>query len=140
MTEAKPSALLTVPALILMEAHVIAHAIKEVQMLAASAHVVISRRNTSLIVVVFLFFPPASLRRSHPLRDEAVLIGNGKSTERWISATATGQMLLVRHSEQRHAPPLKPRQRAHRKESNISQDHKVDLSHASNFPENLNVR
>lgn len=85
MTEVKPLAL-TVPASILMEAHIIAHAIKEVQMLSGSAHIVISQCNTSLIVVVFLFFPP--LTASHPLRDEAGLIGNGKSTERWISATA----------------------------------------------------
>lgn len=136
VTEVKPLALLTVPALILMEAHIIAHAIKEVQMLSASAHIVISRCNTSLIVVVFLFFPP--LAASHPLWDEAGLIANGKSTARWISATAGRCFLFAIRAETR--PPLKPRQRAHRKESNISQDHKVDLSHASNFPENLNVR
>ena len=50
--EVKPLAL-TVPALILMEAHIIAHAIKEVQMLSGSAHIVISQCNTSLIFVVF---------------------------------------------------------------------------------------
>lgn len=50
--EVKPLAV-TAPASILMEAHIIAHAIKEVQMLSGSAHIVISRRNTSLIFVVF---------------------------------------------------------------------------------------
>lgn len=136
MSEVKPLAL-TVPALILMEAHIIAHAIKEVQMLSGSAHIVISQCNTSLIVVVFLFFPP--LTAPHPLRDEAGLIGNGKSTERWIRATAGRCFWFGIQSVDTPPSPhphdsLKPRQRAHRKESNISQDHKVDLSHASKLP------
>lgn len=76
MSEVRPSAL-TVAALILMEAHIIAHAIKEVQMLSGSAHIVISQCNTSLIVVVFLFFPPLSLLPTHSASDEAALIGNG---------------------------------------------------------------
>lgn len=42
----------TVPALILMAAEIIAHAIKEVQMLSGSAHIIISQCNTSLIFVV----------------------------------------------------------------------------------------
>lgn len=50
--EVKPL-VVTVPALILMEAHIIAQAIKEVQMLSGSAHIVISQCNTSLIFVVF---------------------------------------------------------------------------------------
>lgn len=50
--EVKPLAV-TVPALILMEAHIIAHAIKEVQMLSGSAHNVFSQCNTSLIFAVF---------------------------------------------------------------------------------------
>lgn len=50
--EVKPLAA-TVPAMILMEARIIAHAIKEVQMLSGSAHIVISQCNTSLIFVVF---------------------------------------------------------------------------------------
>lgn len=61
MIEVKPL-VVTVPALILMEAHIIAQAIKEVQMLSGSAHIVISQCNTSLIFVVFLkfFSPPPS--------------------------------------------------------------------------------
>lgn len=55
MIEVKPLAV-TEPALILMEAHIIAHAIKEVQMLSGSAHIVIPQCNTSLIFVVFLLF------------------------------------------------------------------------------------
>lgn len=55
MIEAKPLAV-TEPALILMEAHIIAHAIKEVQMLSGSAHIVISQCNTSLIFVAFFVF------------------------------------------------------------------------------------
>lgn len=61
--EVKPLAM-TVPALILMEAHIIAHAIKNLQMLSGSAHIVISQCNTSLIFVVFFCFqffsPPSS--------------------------------------------------------------------------------
>lgn len=49
--EVKPF-VVTLPAWILMEAHIIAHAIKEVQMLSGSAHIVISQCNTSLIFVV----------------------------------------------------------------------------------------
>lgn len=55
MIEVKPLAV-TEPALILMEAHIIAHAIKEVQMLSGSAHIVIPQCNTSLIFVVFFLF------------------------------------------------------------------------------------
>lgn len=64
MIELKPLAP-TVPALILMEARIIALAIKEVQMLSGSAHIVISQRNTSLIFVVFSHFSnhlPPTLR------------------------------------------------------------------------------
>lgn len=66
--EVEPSAA-TVPAFILMEASVIAHAIKEVQMLSGSAHIVISQRNTSLIFVVFFKF---FLATSLPLCEEEV--------------------------------------------------------------------
>lgn len=53
----------TVPALILMRAHIIVHAIKELQMLSGSAHIVISQCNSSLIFGFFfsifpLSFPP----------------------------------------------------------------------------------
>lgn len=135
VTEVKPLAL-TVPALILMEAHIIAHAIKEVQMLSGSAHIVISQCNTSLIVVVFLFFPSPHCSPPTPRRGG---LDWKRQIDRETDLGDCGQMLLVRHSRHRHPPPtpptrLKPRQRAHRKESNISQDHKVDLSHASKLP------
>lgn len=58
--EVKPLAA-TVPALILMEARIIALAIKEVQMLSGSAHIVIPQCNTSLIFVVFSDFLPNHL-------------------------------------------------------------------------------
>lgn len=71
MIEVKPLAA-TVPALILMEAHIIALAIKEVQMLSGSAHVVISQCNTSLIFVVFSHF---LLTTSLPLCEEEGWMG-----------------------------------------------------------------
>lgn len=102
MTEVKPLAL-TVAALILMEAHIIAHAIKEVQMLSGSAHIVISQCNTSLIVVVFQFFFfsrhfPPTLRRGRldwKLRRIEM--------DREMNLSDSGQMFLVQHSNERQA-------------------------------------
>lgn len=80
MIEVKPLAV-TVAALILMEAHIIAHAIKEAQMLSGSAHIVISQCNTSLIFVVFKK-KKILLTTSLPLCEE----------EGWIGSCAGSQM------------------------------------------------
>lgn len=95
MIEVEPSAA-TVPAFILMEASVIAHAIKEVQMLSGSAHIVISQRNTSLIFVVFFNFssPPPS----HFARRRASWKLCGIENDKEMNFPDSRQMFPVQHS------------------------------------------
>lgn len=95
--EVKPLAV-TVPALILMEAHIIAHAIKEVQMLSGSAHIVISQCNTSLIFVVVLLF------HFFPHRLPPTLWGGeldmklcGIVNDRGMNPCDSGQMFPIQH-------------------------------------------
>lgn len=98
MIEVKPLAV-TVAALILMEAHIIAHAIKEAQMLSGSAHIVISQCNTSLIFVVF----KKKINSPHHL--PPTLRGGGLdwklcgiANDREMNLPDSRQMLPVQHS------------------------------------------
>ena len=106
-----------------MEAHIIVHAIKEVQMLSGSAHIVISQCNTSLIFV-FNFshcLPPTIVRRRAGL--DAVQDRKWQRDESsWLQADVSCSAFKLEahpHKSLNSTPTGK--------KWNISEEHKVDL-------------